>query len=420
VRMRRFWAVCLFAMIWFVVSGVMASAQQTVLKFAAWDYELNQYDRELIEAFERANPDIKVEVYDFPANEYPDKILIMLAGGEDLDVFYAKDPTMYAGLVLRRQIMPIDDLVQRDGLDLSAYGGVLDNIIVDGKLYGLPYRSDFWILFYNKDMFDEAGIPYPTNDWTWNDFRETALKLTSGEGASKKYGAYIHTWASAYFIFGLQKHMGDLVTGDYEMLRDGLQLAYQMQMVDRSAADFATNQAMGAHYRGIFEQGNIGMLYMGTWYIQALLHDAAQGLHNVRWGIARLPQWEGLPHATIGNVTPVVINSKTEKLEAAWKLAKFLAGREGAEILARNQIMPGYVDEAVLERFKEAPGFPEDGAEALITETVYMEWPPHRLAGLLGTMVNEEIVLAMTGNKSIDQAIADMKARREEIFLLNP
>ena len=111
----------------------------------------------------------------------------------------------------------------------------------------------------------------------------------------------------------------------------------------------------------------------------------------------------------------MVINSKTEKLEAAWKLAKFLAGREGAEILARNQIMPGYVDEAVLERFKEAPGFPENGAEALITETVYMEWPPHRLAGLLGTMVNEEIVLAMTGNKSIDQAIADMKARREEL-----
>ena len=83
--------------------------------------------------------------------------------------------------------------------------------------------------------------------------------------------------------------MGDLVTGDYEMLRDGLQLTYQMQMVDRSAADFATNQALGAHYRGIFEQGNIGMLYMGTWYIQALLHDAAQGLHNVRWGIAPAP-----------------------------------------------------------------------------------------------------------------------------------
>jgi len=69
--MRRFWAICLLAMVWFVVSGAMASAQQTVLKFAAWDYELNQYDRELIEAFERANPDIKVEVYDFPPMSTP-------------------------------------------------------------------------------------------------------------------------------------------------------------------------------------------------------------------------------------------------------------------------------------------------------------------------------------------------------------
>lgn len=393
---------------------------QTVLKFAAWDFEVNGYDRQLIDAFERANPDIKVEVYDFPANEYGDKILIMLAGGEDIDVFYAKDPTMYSGLVLRRQITAIDDLVARDGLDLTAYGGSLENIIVDGKLFGLPYRSDFWILFYNKDLFDERGVAYPTNDWTWEDFRATALKLTSGEGAQRTYGAYIQPWASSYFMYGLQKHQGDLVEGKYEMLRDGLELAYQIQMVDRSAADYATNQSMGAHYRGIFQQGNIGMLYMGTWFIQALIHDAQQGLHDVNWGIARLPQWEGLKHATIGNVTPVVINARTEKLEAAWKLAKFLGGREGADILAQNQIMPGYVDKSILNRFSEAPGFPADGADALITETVYMEWPPHRLAGLLGAMVNEEIVLAMTGNKSIDRTITDMELRREEIFLLNP
>src|SRR5690625_2427242 len=179
----------------------------------------------------------------------------MLAGGEDLDVFYAKDPTMYSGLVLRRQIRAIDDLVAQDGLDLGAYGGVLDNIIVDGKLYGLPYRSDFWVLFYNKDLFDEMGVPYPTNDWTWSDFEETAKLLTEGEGVNRKYGAYIQPWASSYFRHGLQKHQGDLVEGDYSMLKDGLELAYRMQMVDRTAADYAANQSMGAHYRGIFQQG---------------------------------------------------------------------------------------------------------------------------------------------------------------------
>src|SRR5690554_879340 len=93
----------------------LAHAQEPItLKFACWDYELNVYDKTLIAAFEEANPHITVEVYDMPASEYPDKMLIMLAGGEDIDVFYAKDPTMYGGLVLREQIMPLDELVARD------------------------------------------------------------------------------------------------------------------------------------------------------------------------------------------------------------------------------------------------------------------------------------------------------------------
>ncbi|HHT91147.1 MAG: sugar ABC transporter substrate-binding protein [Bacillota bacterium] len=397
----------------------LAQAQQITLKFACWDYELNGYDKTLIEEFEKANPDIKVEVYDMPASEYPDKMLIVLAGGEDIDVFYAKDPTMYGGLVLRKQIMPLDELIARDGVDLAGYGGNLENVKIDDTIYGLPYRGDFWILFYNKDLFDSFGVPYPTNDMTWEEFEETAKLLTSGEGASKTYGTYIHTWASTYFMYGLQKHMGDLVEGPYEMLKDGLEMARRIQLVDKSAADYATNRAMGAHYRGLFEQGNIGMLYMGTWYMQALLLDEQEGLHNVNWGIARLPQWEGLPHATIGNVTPVVINARTKHQEAAWRLVKFLSGSEGASILAENVLVPGYLDSSVFDKFAEVDGFPGDNMEALVTETVYMEWPPHSLSGLLGKMVEEEIVLAMTENKSIDDAIRDMELRREEIILLN-
>ena len=419
---KNLFRLCLLLILVLCFAAVpIVSAQNLVkLKFACWDYEVNDYDRQLIAEFERLNPNIQVEVYDIPASEYPDKMLIMLAGGEDVDVFYAKDPTMYGGLVLRKQIRPLDDLIARDGLDLTGYGGSLDNVILDNMIYGLPYRSDFWILFYNKTLFDRFGVEYPTNDWTWNDFRETALKLTSGQGASRTYGTYIHTWASTYFLFGLQKAEGDLVEGSYEMLRDGLELAYNIQMVDKSAADYAANRSMGAHYRGLFEQGNIGMLYMGTWFMQALIQDAKDGRHDVQWGIVRMPQWEGLEHATIGNVTPVVINSKTQKLEAAWALAKFLGGSEGAAILANNVIVPGYMDDSVLATFAGIEGFPKDETDALVTNQVFMEWPPHRLAGLLGNMVEEEIVLAMTGNKTIHQAIKDMESRRQEIIMLNP
>jgi len=260
---KKLLGVCVLVTLLSLMIVPSVQAQPITLKFACWDYELNGYDMTLIAEFEKANPDIKVEVYDMPASEYPDKMLIVLAGGEDIDVFYAKDPTMYGGLVLRKQIMPLDDLIARDAVDLAGYGGNLENVKIDDTVYGLPYRGDFWILFYNKDIFDNFGVAYPTNDMTWEEFVKTAKLLTSGEGASKTYGTYIHTWASTYFMYGLQKHMGDLVEGPYEMLKDGLELAHQIQLVDKSAADYATNRAMGAHYRGLFEQGNIGMLYMG-------------------------------------------------------------------------------------------------------------------------------------------------------------
>ncbi|HBR29264.1 MAG TPA: hypothetical protein DD789_07480, partial [Firmicutes bacterium] len=73
----------------------------------------------------------------------------------------------------------------------------------------------------------------------------------------------------------------------------------------------------------------------------------------------------------------------------------------------------------VFESFAKVEGFPSDGGEALVTNIVHMEWPAHPLSGLLGKMVEEEIQLAMTANKSIDQAIADMEKRREEITRLN-
>jgi multiple sugar transport system substrate-binding protein len=393
--------------------------EQVKLKFSCWDYETSGYDKEIIETFKKMNPDIGIEVLDIAAKEYADKLTVMLAGGEAIDVFYAKDPSSFAGMVLKNQIMPIDELVAKDNLNLEPYGSMMEKLKIDGKLYGLPYRSDYWLLFYNKDLFDQAKIPYPTNDWTWNDFKETSKKLTSGEGNNKIYGSYIQTWASAYFLMGLQKGAGNMVEGSYSMLKDGLELLCDIQLKDKSAADYATNKSMGAHYRGIFEKGNVGMLYMGTWFINALVKDKQDGKHNINWGIVQMPVWEGSNDATIGFTTPVVINSKTKHKDAAWKLAKFIGGKEGAKILAKNLLIPGYMDEEVMKIFNENPDFPKEDQDALKTNNIYLEWPAHKLSGLLGKMVDEEIQMVATGNKTVDAAIADMEKRRKEIMEQN-
>ena len=67
----------------------------------------------------------------------------------------------------------------------------------------MPFRSDFWVLYYNKDLFDKAGVEYPSNDLTMEDYDALARKMTSGSGDTKVYGCHYHTWRSAASLFSI-------------------------------------------------------------------------------------------------------------------------------------------------------------------------------------------------------------------------
>ena len=79
-----------------------------------------------------------------------------------------KDIPGYSNLINLEMLVPMNDILERDTAD---FGGVIEQLTAsDGSFYAVPFRSDFWVLFYNKDMFDEAGIEYPSNDMTMEDF----------------------------------------------------------------------------------------------------------------------------------------------------------------------------------------------------------------------------------------------------------
>lgn len=394
--------------------------EKVKLKFACWDYSKDTYQQNLIAAFKAANPNIDVDVIDISAAEYSDKMTVNLAGNADIDVFYSKDLWFYGGAVLKNQILPLDDLIAKENVDIRGYGDLANAMKIDGKLFGLPYRSDFWLVYYNKSLFDKMKVAYPKNGWTWEDFRDTAKKLTSGEGAKKTYGAYIQTWPGQYTLPGLQKdYTKSQLNIDYKQFKDGFKLLYDMQNVDKSAADYATNVSIGAHYRGAFEKGNVGMIFMGTWVMQMLADDKKAKKFDFDWEMVPIPIWKGIEPATMQICTPVSINSKTKNKDAAWKLAKFLSGKDGAKILANNLIMPGYIDSEITKMFTENSALPKGAAEALKVNKTYLELPAHKLTGFVGKMITEEIQLVMTGNKSIDQGIADMEKRRKEIIEQN-
>ncbi len=400
----------------FITAAASVMAEEVTIKYVCWDYTVVPEKQEAVEAFEAKFPDINVEVIDVSSADYGDKLTIMLSAGQDVDVISIKDMPTYSAYIERNWLEPLNSYVEKDkDFDTSVFSGLMEEIIVDGNYYAVPYRSDIWLLYYNKGIFDEAGVPYPTNDMTWEEFGEKARLITSGSGDSKIYGAYIHTWKSLAMNLGVQQGDHTLVDGVYDFLKPAYELYLKMMYEDKSVMTFGEAITSSAHYATQFESGKVGMIYMGTWNIGRMISDGKAGKHDVDWGIVKAPHWPGQkPGVTIGNVTPLALNAKSKNKEAAWEFMKFVGGEEGASIFARNGILPAMKSDAVLDIYTSADGFPENASEALEAHTVYLEFPPHPDGRAIDKILQEEHELILIKEKTIEKAIESMERRVKE------
>lgn len=147
---------------------------------------------------------------------------------------------------------------------------------MNGNLYALPFRSDFWVVFYNKGLFDKAGIQYPTNDMTFAQYDALARKMTSGNGANKVYGCHYHTWRSCVQLFGILDGKHTIIQPPYDYLKPYYEMVLGEQN-DGICQNYATLKASSIHYSGQFQNGSIAMMNMGSWYIATQIQKVAAG-----------------------------------------------------------------------------------------------------------------------------------------------
>src|SRR5690606_13136256 len=95
--------------------------------------------------------------------------------------------------------------------------GGADSYTVDGTAYATPYRQDSWVLFYNKELFEQAGVAAPDGSWTWEDFDAAAVELTGKLDGAK--GAYEHGWQSTLQGFATAQTGADIFAGDYAYMK---------------------------------------------------------------------------------------------------------------------------------------------------------------------------------------------------------
>ena len=214
--MKKTLALVLAAMMMLSLLAVPALAEDQVLKIVTWDATTTPYLDAQKAAFEASHPGVTIEYIDVASQDFFVKTTTMLEGGDKSDIFMVKEVPDLINWVAQGFAAPLNECVAASNYDLAGFAGTEQNYAVDGELYAIPFRSDFWVLFYNKDLFDAAQVEYPTNDITWDAYAELAKKLADPE--KDIYGTYYHTWLSAVANWTVADAKNTLADGEYSDL----------------------------------------------------------------------------------------------------------------------------------------------------------------------------------------------------------
>lgn len=391
------------------------TGEKQKLTVSVWDNDASPQFKVISEAFMERFPDVEIELIDTQADEYQNKVTVMLAGGDsDPDVIFIKDTENQVTMQEKGQILNLDEYIAKDNVDLAPYNGIGELLQIDGSSYSLPYRKDWYVLYYNKDLFDQQNVEYPSDDMTWDEFEELAARMTFGEGGSKVYGSHNHTWMAMVSNWAVQDGENDLMASDYSFLKPYYEQALRLQ--DEGIVQSYANLKTGSiHYVSVFEQEQCAMIPMGSWFITTLINDQKAGSFDFDWGVVRIPHPEGVEAGnTVGSTTPVAINAKSDNPDMAWEFVKFITGEEGAMILAENGIFPAYESDLVAEKLAAMDGYPEDSENALTSTGFVFDRPIDLNMASVRKVIEEEHDLIMIGEQSIDEGIENMNERAKE------
>ncbi|HSL42427.1 MAG TPA: sugar ABC transporter substrate-binding protein [Anaerolineales bacterium] len=356
-RLKSITLVLLLALTACQLSSPTPAPTQSLIKlrFTYWGSEMEKAAIEqMVVAFETANPDVYVEPIQIPYEGYIAQVTAMMQNGQSPDVGYL--PGLQAPLWAQEgKLLDLTDLIQNDPL-LSTTLLASRYYYAPGKVAGVNTAVEATFLFYNKALFEEAGVPYPPSDptqaWTWDEFVAAAEKLTSdvngkhpGEAGFdpeqvSTYGvAFDKTYEGWTFYPFIFSNGGQLVNEDgTRLLLDSPEATEAMQkladlMWVQHVAPTPTQDQNLPGYVTMLQTGNLAMHISGHW---SLLDYAA--VKDLEFGVAVLPKFKKPATVVLGS--PTVIFAATQNKDAAIRFYNFHNNPEAVDLFARGLWMP--------------------------------------------------------------------------------
>jgi multiple sugar transport system substrate-binding protein len=340
----------LFSFVSLFILSCGTQKEKKVIKLAFWADRINRESTiKFINEYNRSNPEVKVEYLPVEA-PYERKLLTMIAGGVPPDIMLL-GTTDLVEFAHRGALMELDQYMDADttfqALKKDIIPGLLDDAQYQERYYAIPIWSNSVALIYNRDMFDQEKLSYPTANWNWNDFIYAAKKTTKDinhDGKIDQFGCRpIMTtlgapWETYMYI---RQNDARLFSPDMkqclaennevkEAIRWTLDLLTKYHVAPRYNELAAGSYYTASQIANPFLAGKTAMAVCGRWWNVYDLDKLP-----FKWDI--VPMMKGKQATNLRSTICFGISKKTKYPEACWQFLKFAAGKTGQEYILKTR-----------------------------------------------------------------------------------
>lgn len=392
-----------------LLTAATSALAQTNLTYYSFTTDNTHMDdmKALIATFEKDNPGVKINLVTAPFDSYFTKLQTDIAAGSAPDVFdlnyenFVSFASKNALLALPGNLAPAN----------TFYPAALKAFQYGGKQYGLPISFSTVVLFYNKDLFDKAGVAYPNANWKWADVISAAQKINNP--AERVYG--IHQPIQFWEFYKVAQQagggikIGSTVQIDTPANRRALHYLVDKVRVSKVMPDAA--QMSGVAPEDMFLNGQLGMFVTGVWMFDKFSPA------KFKWDIAVEPG--GARKATHFFSNAVAVSRTSKNAAAAQKWVKFLSSSPtvAQRRIASNWELPALSlsQRTLIQPYLDRP-LPAN-REAVFNSLQYAVTPPVvDQQSQLQDIINQELEAAALGSKTVEQALASAQQRVQALL----
>ena len=373
----------------------------------------------LIDDFQKKNEGITIDMEIYAWADYFTKLNTVLNAGDAVDVFETNYENFYM-YAMNDILYDLDGIVAADkDFDPSMIkAGAYESYKYNGKLYGLCTDFSGVLMYYNKDMFDAAGVAYPTTDWTWQDELAAAEKLTdTGKGIWGTLSPY-----QAYeFYKTIAQNGGSIWSADNKTVTiNSPEVVEAVQwMIDKSVKYQVQPDLSSPFFKTpdydttAFKTGKVAMIRTGSWKLGEFLSEC-----EFAFDVVVEPGNTAKAHNFFSNAN--VVNKSTKSPEAAWALLKYLATDNFSVYMCLNTMgaLPVVNDDSILAPFlAQTP--PENRAAILDIATYAVNVPLGPIPdkwGQVSKIIGDQLDLAAAGKSTVQAAMDKAKADIEALM----